>query len=262
MKTFVALISGFLLAVGVTQPGQAAGVLFGLQVGNPNLITIDPATGIVTDSFPLPGGPPSSLVAGLSGAEGGTTLIYTEMGPGTPLYRINPLTGNLLSTHALPISDRGGLSYQTEPGVDLILSINNGSPLIQQLGFDGPIQPVGASGYTFPGALGGDDMGRHFASRSLALQEIDANGVVLNSGGGFGQLQGLAFDGDFVYAVNASGMLFTIDPDSLMTVNSVPLIGGTGGGGFIGLGVAAPEPSTALLGLLAWGMVALRRRRN
>jgi len=261
----IALIAFF----AAVSPAHA--ILFGLQQNNGNMVTVDPVTGVVTETFALPAG--ASLtgpVNGLSGAEGGTTLIYTNA-VGTELQRIDPLTGSVLSTHALGIRDRGGLSFESTPGGDVILSVNDGAPLKRQDGYGGTLTAIGAAGVTFPGALGGDDFGRHFVRSSGLLREIDLDGNVLNgSSNDFGTLAGLAFDGTWLYGANTGGDLLTIDPDTFDILNSVSISGGVGDLPLVGLGVAGPRgPSTVpeggpglLAGVVLLGMCYAGRRKK
>lgn len=276
------ILSAALAAAFVALPCATAdaATVYLLDDGINSILSVDSNTGTILGSFAAPTA--FLTVAGLSMAEGGSVLIYTDDGNSaaavSPLYRLDPATGAVLSTHALPINDRGGLSYQGTT----VLSVNNGGPLFSQT-------PYGAVGGSlpfnlspgFPGALGGDDTGRHFLAgidvitlpaggpapgpQGYGIYEHDVTGTILNmlpDPTGNQALSGLAFDGVDLYAVElGSRLLYTLDPSTGAIRNAVTV---AGSGDLVGAAVAPiPEPSTlALFGLGAFGLVGIVRRRR
>ena len=217
-------------------------------------------------------------VAGLSIAEGGNTLLLTNSAPLDLLYRLDPDTGAVLSTETLNTSLKGGLSYERGVGPGVILAINDGITVIRQDGFSGPTTSVGPAGASAPGALGGDDTGRHFLSTSsppsTVILEIDTDSNILGSiPAPTNDLSGLAFDGDLLYAISFSDpRLFTVDPSNGNVLSSVVLDStlGFANGTFVGLAArkvnsagVIPEPaSTMVWGLLLASLAAVRGVRG
>ena len=115
-------VTGVLTVVGPTTgaPAGLAGLTYGTQVssigifgllqGTDEIAQIDPVTGAIINSFPSP--TPIGGVSGLSGAEGGTTLIVQDDIDPTSVFRVDPVTGALLSTESMASSGiRAGLSF-------------------------------------------------------------------------------------------------------------------------------------------------------
>ena len=258
---------------------QAVTTVWGTQFDTGQIIMIDPTNGNILGGFAAPTSLGGDLVNGLTIAEGGNSLLFINDDPDQSLlYRLNPQTGEVLSTHALPINERGGLSYQTvDGGPDSIFALQGGGPVQQQLGFDGAVVPFVSVSPEFPGAMGGDDQGRHFVWADGLIQEFDSTtGVVVNSfavnpTGIEIDLGGLAFDGQFLYASNSASKLLTLDPNTGAILNSVDVLGGpftglaaapmgSGNGGSGGSGV--PEPVTAALGLMGLGVLGMATWRR
>jgi outer membrane protein assembly factor BamB len=218
------------LVAGMTSPAFAATAdIRALDQISNQIIQIDPNTGNVLGGFPTPG-PAIDTVSGLTFAEGGTTLLYQNNAVSTNLYQLDPKTGILLNTHTMTGTLRGGLSFETGAGVagvDAIYAINDGGPVDRQDGFNGPVSAHVVVNPIFPGALGGDDEGRHFVYSGNLIQEFDPlvpNVAVLNSLPSPGLLQGLAYDGVNLYASTVD-TLFTLDPDTGAILNSVQVNG-------------------------------------
>jgi hypothetical protein len=271
--TIAAVGIGSLVTLATSVP--CAGQVWGIQPAINQIVRVDPATGAVSAGFTPPGGAlvPGQLFGGLTMAEQGTVLLYQnpETNP-TDLYRLNPITGGLLSTHFMPAAGnpdfRAGLSFQSGAGalgVDAIYAVNNGSPVQRQNGYDSPVlvnHTVGSVLYA--GALGGDDNGRQFVAVIGGIQEFDP--VVPNNPlntlplpAGAGDVGGLAFDGTWLYLSNIAGRLFTIDPDTGAVVNNVLVQGGP----LIGLAARRiPEPNTMLLTAVGGLLLLCRMRRT
>ena len=251
-------------------PARDAGavVLYAVQQGNANLVTVDSTTGVVSNVGLLPAGSnPSDSVQGLTGA--GSTLLYTD-GNGLPgVHELDPANAALIQSFALAgVNNRGGLSFDS--GANALYTVNDGSPIARQSGLGGAVNlAFAAINPLFPGAIGGDDQGRHFAQGNVigagnAIYEFDpASGAVLNSLPlPAGQVPtGLAYDGTFLYAsAIQSSTLFTLDPNSGAIVSSVSVNGAP----LTALAyVSVPEPTTLLLlGLALAALAGASRRRG
>ncbi|MCH8923500.1 MAG: pre-peptidase C-terminal domain-containing protein, partial [Planctomycetes bacterium] len=224
------------IALGHVGVGEAR--LFGIQPVTDQIVQVDPTTGAILASFPAPV-PPDASVAGLSGAEHGATLIYQTSGANsTRLFRLNPADGAVLSEETMTPGARGGLSFESDI-TDYIYAIDDGGPVDRQDGFSGLVTPFFSVGNpSFPGALGGDDYGRHFVAQGGTIVEFDpfTPDTQLNSipaPGGSG-VSGLAFDGTNLFASYSGGSLYTLDPDTGDVLDVVIVVDG----GLIGLGVA------------------------
>ena len=168
---------------------------------------------------------------------------------GTILYRLDPLTGALLSTETLPTTgaavNRGGLSFESP---DTIFALDDGLGIDAQSGFSGPITRHNSISADFPGAQGGDDNGREFIASGGNIIEYDpfTPNTILNtipSPTPF-LVEGMAFDGQNLYVSDATGRLLTLDPNTGAVLNQVAVAGGE----LIGLGAA--RFGNASLGLL------------
>ncbi len=232
-----------LAALAVAAPAQ--GALYGAQPATGNIVAVDPATGAVTDSFDAPGDLQSGHTrVGLSGAEGGTTLIYVndEGTAASPLFRLHPTTGAVLSTQVADDTTNDGLSFQTAPDLTkLIFSSHSDTDIHRQTGFSGPDDSQWATGAPI-GGLGGDGFGREFGffddgrlHEYDPFSDTDAFISTLPAPSG---IQGLAFDGTFLYASTASGNLYTLNANTGAILRAVPVSGGA----LYGLGVALEAP--------------------
>ena len=256
------------LAMGFCGSVTWGAQLFAIQDQNSDVLVIDTNTGVAVSAFSLPSAVPAGLTDGLTLAENGTSLLFVgNNDPTSPLYRLNPQTGSVLSSHELQTITgfRAGLTFDSAND-NSIFVVDNGLGVGQQAGFDGAYTPSFVyGGPSFPGALGGDDFGRHFVNDFTGMiQEFSpVDGATLNfipdpSPNLF--LGGLAFDGEFLYAVDDLNQLYTLDPDSGAVLSSVLVTGGNGGM-VSGLAATVPEPSAWALGvfLLAFGLLGRRR---
>ncbi|MCB1775784.1 MAG: hypothetical protein KDI88_19385, partial [Gammaproteobacteria bacterium] len=185
-KLGLTLIAGLAF---IALPTQATW-LYGTQGGNDNLIRIDSVTGAIENVGLLPAGSNSAQdpVQGLTGRADGT-LLYTD-NTLDGVHVLNPTDGGLITTLALPVTGRGGLSFDTP--TNLLFSVTDLGTVVAQLGLGGPIAPLPFPlNPVFPGALGGDDQGRHFVSAFdptglAAIYEIDpVSGFPINALGDF-----------------------------------------------------------------------------
>jgi subtilisin family serine protease len=114
----------------------------------------------------------------------------------------------------------------------------------RQDGFSGPETPNWATGAAV-GAIGGDDHGRQFGFFSDGFihefdPNSDTNSFLSTMPAPAADVEGLAFDGNFLFASTASGSLYTLNPNTgaVLRVVSVP------DGALFGLGAnGAPVPS-------------------
>ncbi|MEO8164452.1 MAG: choice-of-anchor L domain-containing protein, partial [Betaproteobacteria bacterium] len=233
---------------GVFATSARAATVWGIQPNTQQIVQVDPVTGAIVGQFAAPDAlAPGHTVAGLSIAEGGSTLIYVNGHTnGNILYRLDPTTGAILSAETLPTAGsgsplfRGGLGYES----GTIFALDDGQGVERQAGFSGPISVHNTIFSPIPGAAGGDDQGRQFVSSTGTIVEFDPNaaGVTINTiPAPSGQIEGLAFDGVFLYVSDSAGNLITLDPDTGVELNRTVV----GGGHLIGLG-AAPFGNSSL----------------
>ena len=258
----------------LSSPFSAQAVLlYGVQFGNPNLVTVDTLTGSINNVGLLPAGsdPINSNIQGLTGTASGN-LLYTDGNLLGGVQELNPLTAALITTHALPgVFNRGGLSFDTPSNT--LYTVNSGAPVASQAGLGGAVDvnfiPTFSS--IAPGAIGGDDNGRHFAQGNVGaaapvpgIHEFDSiTGAILNSlpfPNGI-NVSGLAFDGLFLYVSEVgSQQLYTLNPDTGVILNQVGYSGGSLSA-LAALPSQISEPTTlALIVLGLLGLVASRKR--
>ena len=235
-----------LAALAVAAPAQ--GALYGAQPATGNIVTVDPATGAVTGSFDAPDDLQSGdTLVGLSGAEGGSMLIYRN-DPDTSvntLFRVNPATGAVLSIESADENPTDALSFQTAADLTpLIFSSHSGVDIHRQTG-------VQRLRYRQLGHRGSDRRARRrrLRARVRLLQPTAAARCTSTTRSPTSKrsehacrrlpsdIQGLAFDGTNLYASTASGTLYTLNPNTGAVLNTVTVSGGA----LYGLGVADPS---------------------
>jgi hypothetical protein len=244
-------------ALVVSSAAQAA--LFGVQPNTSRIVIVNPATGTTTPFITPAGLAPAHTIIGLSGAEGGTVLIYTNDNDGitTDLRRYSATTGALLSTATTSTWSHDGLTYQ---GGTIFLNHSN-ADVHKQVGYSAS-ETFGAtsSPSSTIGALGGDDNGRMWQNCiDGQIREFNLAGTILNTfAAPSSGIQGLAFDGQSLYASSAAGLLYTLNANTGAVLNTVTVVGGP----LYGLGAAVPEPATAALLVSAMmGTMLFSRRR-
>ena len=206
-----------------------------IDLNSGQIIRIDPTNGNILGGFGVPSA--ASTVAGLTFAEGGTTLLYQSSSNPLNVFRLNPTNGAILTTENMPAGTRGGLSFETGAGVgpsDAIFAIDDGAGTDRQDGYSGAVSQH-VSGATaapiFPGALGGDDAGRHFVfaftSGIPLIQEFNPliPNTIINTFASPVFLSGLAYDGINLYASDPAGNLFTLNPNNGNVLNQVQVQG-------------------------------------
>ena len=216
--------------------------VYGVQPATGKIVLVDPTTGAILSSYDAPGDLQSDDVfIGLSGAEEGSTLIYrnySDAADKNTLFRLNPSTGATLSEETMPDWTTDGLTFETGTS-NFIFSSHSNSDIHRQTGFSGA-EVFFWSDIAPGGALGGDDMGRHFA-RTAGATEIkefspSTDTSALNTfAAPATDVEGLAFDGTVLYASTASGTLYRLNPDTGAVLGSTTVSGGA----LWGLGVAS-----------------------
>lgn len=251
----------------ITSQSQA-GLIYGVQQNNPNLVLIDTMTGLISNVGLLPAGANVlDPVQGLTGMANGT-LLYTDGNALPGVHMLNPSNAGLIMSYALPgVADRGGLSFDTPS--NSLFSVNNGGPIAQQTGLGGAVNLgfIPVIGPNFPGGMGGDDFGRHFAQGRNTIvggnfiNEFNpVTGAVLNTLPlpNNVDISGMAYDGTFLYVSELStNFLYTLDPNTGAVFNVVPYAGGP----LTALAAVVPEPSSlALFCLVGLSLVSVRKK--
>lgn len=285
-----------LLAGG--QTAWAAPMVWFLDPGAGDIVRVDPRTGAELGRFAAPLKPAvGDTRAGLSLAEGGRTLLYQLGGNGVGdldgrdmLFRLDPLTGVVKSTELGLTTAFGpdGLSWQKKDGHTYTF-FSHANPIpdihrIEDLGSTDEEEvlfygPTSESNVHPVGGLGGDGNQREFGAfrifevpgeetGPLFIGEYDPfnDSSFLNTFAPPAQdIEGLAFDGTFLYASSSSGLLFTLDPDTGQVIRSVLLPGvpdlADTGPYVFDIAAGVPEPSVLALVVLGGIGVARRRRR-
>ena len=224
-----------LSVLGQTTSVEPTTLLWGVQPATGQIIILDPVGGSIVNQFAAPDAlAPEHTHIGLSGAEGGHALLYinSDLDP-TSVYRLDPDTGEVLSTESIATGDYDGLGFV---GGDIFLS-NRNTDVRRQPGYSAPLDenwtpepPVGA--------IGGDDFERVFGffadGQIHEFSSEDNIGSFLSTiTAPAVDIEGLAFDSATLYASTASGALYTLDPDAangeVLSMFSVP------GGALFGL---------------------------
>jgi outer membrane protein assembly factor BamB len=255
-----------ILPATVASAALTAGMgLYGVQPGTGRIVNINPVTGAVNSFYNAPGTiAANNTLIGLSGAESSAVLLYRNDNSATPntLYRLNALTGAILSTHTTAGFSTDGLSWESN-GSDRIYSSHTNTDVHVQVGYGGT-ESFGFSTGAPRGGLAGDGFGREFGFFSDGLIHeydpfVDNNTYISNLPSPAADIQGLAYDGTNLYASTASGSLYTLNASTgaILNTTTVP------GGALFGLGVAAgvPEPTSAGIFALA-GLSLFRRVRR
>jgi len=250
-------------------PAMAQTTVWGVQSSTGKILKIDPLTGAVLGSFATPA--PIAAAAdhvGLTIAEGGTSLLYINTDVSTNLYRLNPNTGAILSTVFGDNFQNHGLSYEKIGGSDFIYYSHLSSDTHRQSGFGGTTTFFWGPGAP-TGGLGGDGNGREFGIYSDGLihefnPSVNQTTFLSTLPEPSAGLEGLAFDGTFLYASNSAGQLFTLNPNTGAVLHTVTV----GGGTLVELGAAVtgstgvPEPGALGLctGLAVTSLFVVIRR--
>jgi outer membrane protein assembly factor BamB len=257
------LAVGIATLVALIASTSAQATIYGVQPLTGKIVIVDPATGLTSPLASPAGLDGADTRIGLSGAEGGAVLIYSNDDDGTDadLQRYSPITGALLSSASTGIWPTDGLTYQS----GIIFSSHINADVHKQVGYGGSESFFATSTPSPPvGGLAGDDNGRSWESDSDGqIREFNATtGAILNTFlAPSAATQGLAYDGTFLYASNAAGRLFTLNANNGSVLNNVAVTGGP----LYGLGSANGVPEPATLGLLAMaGMatISFARRRS
>ena len=206
-------------------------LVWGVQPASGQILILDPVNGTRIRQFPAP----DALAAGhtrigLAMADFGNTLLYlnADVDP-TQIYRLDPEDGSVLSAETVATGDYDGLGFIDG---NLFLSNRDGD-VRRQAGFSGPVTEGWATGSPV-GAIGGDNFGRVFGVFADGMihefdPEVDDNAFLSTILAPADDIEGLAFDTEFLYASTASGQLYTIDtdPDAAGVVRTViPVEGG------------------------------------
>ncbi len=157
-------------------------------------------------------------------AELGQTLLYINADDDpTRLYRLRPLTGEVLSTQTTPAGTYDGLAYDSgaiflgREGIDIRRQKASTRPSVDGWALGQPV-----------GAMGGDDYDRVFGFFADGLiHEVDTlgdTGVYLGSvTPPASDIEGLAWDSQRLYASTSSGRLYTLRLDPAAEGGSVVL---------------------------------------
>ncbi|MFV2068945.1 MAG: hypothetical protein ACC645_18420, partial [Pirellulales bacterium] len=244
--SFISLGSGRFAVVGESRPTttEVEVVVFGAQPATGDILRIDVASGQVLDRFAAP----DDLAAddtriGLTMGEGGRVLLYvnSDRDP-TVLWRLDPVTGSVLSQETLSGQPIDGLAFESSPedGEPLLFLAHTEADIHRQEGYAGPETEGWATGAPV-GGLGGDDAGRQFGYFGDGfIHEYDpvsdTDQWISSLPAPATDIEGLAFIADVLYVSTASGQLVTLDPDDGAVLAEFAVAGG----GLFGLGAAVP----------------------
>lgn len=113
--SFYDLGSGRYSVIGSSSPAtiSTGALVWGVRPATGEIIKIDPATGSVLDAFPAPDAlAPGHTLIGLSIAEDGQSLLYVNSHTNpSALYRLDPVSGAVLSVESTGGFTYDGLSY-------------------------------------------------------------------------------------------------------------------------------------------------------
>ncbi len=160
----------------------------------------------------------------------GSTLLYlnADVDP-TRMYRLDPNTGAVLGEETVASGDYDGLGFVDG---NIFLS-NRNVDVRRQPGFSAPVTDAWATGAPI-GAIGGDNFGRVFGFFADGMihefdPDTDDNSFLSTIVAPAADIEGLAFDSEFLYASTAAGQLYTINVDpgaAEAVVGMVPVPGG------------------------------------
>jgi len=113
----IGLGAGRFGVLGSSHAPEGEAVVWGVQPATGRILLIDPATGELRHEFPAPDGLlPDHTQIGLTIAEDGQSLLYvnSDVDP-SKLYRLNPVTGAVLSTETTDGLSYDGLGIRSYP---------------------------------------------------------------------------------------------------------------------------------------------------
>ncbi len=212
-----------LSVLGQTTSVVPTTLLWGVQPATGQIIVLDPVGGSIVNQFAAPDAlAPEHTQIGLTMADAGHTLVYVnaDLDP-TTIYRLDPGTGEVLSTETVTAGSYDGLGVV---GDDLFLS-NRDTDMRRQAGFSGTVDENWTT-VAPVGAIGGDDFDRlfgFFADGQIHEFDPSAGGAAFLSSitAPAADVEGLAFDSETLYASTASGLLYRIDPNSTAGLGTI-----------------------------------------
>lgn len=218
--------TGRYAAWGRTDP-QRAGTVWGVRPATGEIVKFDPVSGNTLAAFDAPDAlAPHHSHLGLAVAEDGAALLYvnSDVDP-TTLYRLHPGTGAVLSTESLGGATISGIGYESNRAIFLG---HHGVEVRRQDGYSGSETGSWTTGVPL-GGLAGDGDARQFGFfNDGQIREFDpATGAIVNAFvAPAADIEGMAFDGRYLYASTASGTLLTLDPDVGLVLSSTTLVDG------------------------------------
>ena len=235
-----------------TAKDQLQGGVWGVRPSTGEIVKINPQTGVVTGAFAAPGiltGTDTNI--SLSIARGGEELIYQNGSRSSTVYRLDSQTGAVLGTFT-GSTLYAGMSFDTDTssGTEYLFGAHRSADIHREI-FPGAGSTLNwATGG--PIALGGDDNGRQFGYFADGLIHeydpfTDTNTFISSLTAPAGGIEGMAFDGTYLYVSTTTGLLYTLNPDTGAVLSSVT----TAGGALYGLGALTGTSITGFSGI-AW----------